>query len=170
MRLIALLVVLAFAGSGLVVSAQRTDAPEEDDEVSLFARMFAAWDPKAELEVLEITTSRTKIGGYGDEIEADPGYVFHHVRVVVRNTGTVSLPVSTWHFSATDELGYDVPAETSMAHHDFDGQAVRKNGARQGLVIFELPEGAQIRSVVWQGELGFASVEVAPGTTRATAE
>lgn len=160
--LMVLVALLLFAGG---VAAQAgvfgpADSSEANDEALLTRLKTRLWNPRAELEVLSIEENRTKMGGYGNRVEADPGYVFLEVRVLVHNTGNVRLPVSTWHFSAENEQGRNVRVELSMPRHDFDGSAIPPHAVREGLLIFEVPEGTQLSAILWQGEITWARTVV----------
>ena len=124
------------------------------DEVA--AREFRA---SLRLEVVGVELRPTRIGAFGETIKADPGHVFHVVRVRAENDGTMDLAVSDWHFSALDEAGSDHAVEMGGDHHDFDGSRLRQGGAREGTLVFELRRGSAVHALVWEGDLATARVD-----------
>lgn len=115
--------------------------------------------PSLVLEVKGVELRPTRVGAFGETIKADPGYVFHVVRVRVENNGTMDLAVSDWHFSALDEAGSDHPVEMGGDHNDFDGARVRKGAMREGTLVFELRKGSHLTALVWEGDLATSRVD-----------
>lgn len=111
------------------------------------------------LEVVGVELRPTRVGSFGETIKADPGHVFHFVRVRATNNGTMDLAVSNWHFSAEDEVGSDHMVEMGNDHVDFDGSRLRKEASRDGTLIFELRKGSHVRAIVWEGDLATSRVE-----------
>lgn len=129
-----------------------------DANITELAERIAMRDfgTNATLVVKDVRLESTRIGTFGETIKADPGYRFHYARVAVTNTGKMDLAVSTWHFSAEDEIGSDHNAQLANAHDDFDGGRLRVGATREGTVIFHLRESSRITSVVWRGDLAQA--------------
>lgn len=129
------------------------DADIEEAAQKIALRDFGM---NASLVVKGVHTEPTRVGTFGETIRADPGYAFHHARVAVTNTGRLDLAVSTWHFSAEDEIGSDHNALLGNAHDDFEGARLRVGATREGTVIFHLREGSRVTAVVWQGDFAQA--------------
>lgn len=113
--------------------------------------------PSVQLEVVGVDLRPTRVGAFGETIRADPGYVFHYVRVRATNDGTMDLALSNWHFSALDEIGSDHMVELGADHVDFDGSRLRAGAERQGTLIFELRKGSYITGIAWEGDLATAT-------------
>lgn len=129
-----------------------------DADVSAMAEKIALRDfgMNASLVVKSIHLEKTRVGTFGETIKADPGYEFHYARVAVTNSGKMDMAVSTWHFSAEDEIGSDHGVQLANAHDDFDGSRLRVGATREGTVIFQLREGSRITAVLWQGDFAKA--------------
>lgn len=133
-----------------VASVVRGEKTLEEVAQEIVAREF---NPHATLEIKRVLVKPVMLGYEGEVVEADPGYAFFHARVRFVNNGTMDLSVSTWQFSSIDEAGSETNAEIPMAHQDFDAERVRKGGAREGWVVFEMEEDARLTGIVWTGLL-----------------
>ena len=116
----------------------------------------------ASLVVQEVRVSFARPGAFGETLEPDFGYAFHHARVALTNTGKMDIAPSTWQFSALDERGHDHAALLGGAHHDFDASRLRKGATRSGEVVFELPAGARLAGIAWQGDFANATGSAPP--------
>lgn len=146
-------------GIGAVYSAA-------DGEGDLFERAqqiaMEQFSVNATLTVQDLYSTPTRLGAFGETIRADRGYHFVHARILIENTGKVDVAPATHQFSAVDEIGSETTPELDAPHHDFDASRLRKGGARQGEVIFELRKDAVVGSIFWQGDLGNATGAAPP--------
>lgn len=154
-------VTLVLAGSAPVMVADMEGNEGGDIMASIFAKAeeIAARDygQNATLVVHSVTDGTERIGTFGETIESDPGYHFAFARVTVLNTGKIDLAVSGWQFYGVDEWGDEHPALLGGAHDDFNAGRVRSGGRIGGTVAFEVPNGSELRAVVWQGDLASAT-------------
>lgn len=111
----------------------------------------------ATLEILDVETRTTTIGSWGVKIRADEDHVYHHVRVVLTNTGRLDMPVHTRHFRAVDDINHTYAAEWGLAHL-VDTPRLPPGASEIGVVVFHMPDYVPLERILWEGE--FASAEV----------
>lgn len=134
----------------------------EDSDLMTRAQEIARkeFSINADLSVEKVWVGTERTGTFGERIRPDPGYAFHFVQARIANTGKLDFAVSTWHFSALDEVGSDHSVELGNAHEDFDASRLSAGHARNGLVIFELRHGSYLTGLVWEGDLGNATTTI----------
>jgi hypothetical protein len=115
------------------------------------------------LALLSDRASDNVTGQFGERIRADPGDAYRHVELRVENHGRLDVAVHTYHFTAYDASGLKAPAQVGISE-GFEANQVPAGGSAVGTVVFELPAGARLARIVWQGELWNATLDAGAAT------
>ena len=113
------------------------------------------FDPRLRVDVLAVERNRTAIGSFDEPLRAEAGESYWHVRLRVANEGGIPLGVYTHHFALADDANVTFRAQTGLR----DGIFVMRLGAgeaREGTVVFLVPDDARPERILWTGELASA--------------
>lgn len=119
--------------------------------------------PDVRLTLVSQNDSESVEGEFGETIHASEGHVYRHVTLDVMSAGRLDVSVHTFHFSAKDDTRHRHKAELGIKEK-FEVTQLTQGNSTRGVVIFQLPRGAQLESVTWQGELSNSTLVIASPT------
>lgn len=120
--------------------------------------------PNVRLAFLGSTDSPTVLGEFNETLRPFPGDVYRHVSLEVTDGGRLDVAVHTYHFSAVLDSGQKVGALVGVAEK-FEVMQLPSGGSARGTIVFEVPQGATLARIVWQGELANATLDLSAPTS-----